>query len=80
MSARDTSYEMVCATARRAPKREYFELEDQPEAIKAYTPILTQQRKNRMLRLKVVILKMGREDQTASARNILMMGETTNGT
>lgn len=26
-----TSYEMVCATARKAPIREYFEFEDQPD-------------------------------------------------
>lgn len=31
MMASVTSYEMVCATARRAPIRAYFEFEAQPD-------------------------------------------------
>lgn len=31
MMARDTSYEMVWATARRVPRREYFEFDAHPD-------------------------------------------------
>lgn len=31
ISPRVTSYEMICATARIAPIKGYFELEDQPD-------------------------------------------------
>ena len=41
----DTSYEMVCATARRAPKREYFEFEHQPDIKTTYTFILDTHKK-----------------------------------
>lgn len=32
-----TSYEIVCATLRKAPSRAYFELEDQPLIMVVYT-------------------------------------------
>lgn len=40
-----TSYEIVCATARRAPKRLYLELEDHPAPKMVYTVKLDRQRK-----------------------------------
>jgi hypothetical protein len=43
-----TSYEMVWATPRRAPKRAYFEFDDHPAAKMAYTFILEIQRKNKI--------------------------------
>lgn len=42
-----TSYEIVCATPRRAPKRAYLELENHPAAKVEYTFILERHRKNR---------------------------------
>jgi len=41
----DTSYEIVCATPRRAPKRAYFEFAHQPEIKMTYTFSLDTQRK-----------------------------------
>lgn len=41
-----TSYEIVCATARRLPNSEYLELNDHPAPIVVYTPRLVQHRKN----------------------------------
>jgi len=32
------SYEIICAEDRKAPKKEYFVLEDHPEQITPYTP------------------------------------------
>lgn len=45
--ARVTSYEIVCATARRAPIRAYFELEAQPDHRIEYTARLEVARTNR---------------------------------
>jgi hypothetical protein len=43
-----TSYEIVCATPRRAPRSAYFEFEHQPARKVVYTFILDTQRKYRM--------------------------------
>jgi hypothetical protein len=43
----DTSYEMVCATPRRAPNNAYLELEHHPERKVAYTFILDTHKKYR---------------------------------
>lgn len=43
-----TSYEIVCATPRKAPSNAYFELEHQPATNVAYTFILDTHRKNRI--------------------------------
>lgn len=45
ISAIDTSYEMVCATPRKAPSKAYFELEHQPDINVAYTFILDTHKK-----------------------------------
>ena len=45
--ARVTSYEMVCATARRAPIKAYLELEAHPDHRIAYTAKLEVARMNR---------------------------------
>lgn len=55
MRPRLTSYEMVWATARRAPMRAYFELEAHPEPKIEYTARLDRARINRILRLRSVI-------------------------
>lgn len=47
-----TSYEMVWATARRAPMRAYFEFEAQPAPKIVYTARLDKARMNKMLRLR----------------------------
>ena len=46
INANLTSYEMVWATARSLPSREYLELEAQPAPIVVYTPRLVQHKKN----------------------------------
>jgi len=48
----DTSYEIVCATPRRAPKRAYLEFEHQPAIKVVYTFILETHRKNRIPYIK----------------------------
>lgn len=48
--ARVTSYEIVCATARRAPIRAYFEFEAHPDHMIVYTARLDRARINSMLR------------------------------
>lgn len=45
-----TSYEIVCATARRAPISAYFEFEAQPDHIMVYTARLDRARINNRLR------------------------------
>lgn len=45
---------MVCATARRAPIRAYFELDAQPEPRIEYTARLERAKMKRMLRFKSV--------------------------
>lgn len=49
-----TSYEIVWATARRLPKREYLQFEDHPAIIVEYTPILKQHKKNKILKLNLI--------------------------
>lgn len=48
INAMDTSYEMVCATPRRAPSRAYLELEHQPAINVVYTFILDTHKKYRI--------------------------------
>lgn len=67
MSPRLTSYEMVCATARRAPIRAYFELEAHPEPKVEYTARLERAKIKRMPRFKSAIGK-GRGIGTHSVR------------
>jgi len=50
-----TSYEIVWATARRAPMSAYFEFEAQPEPRIEYTARLDRARTNRMPRLMSVM-------------------------
>ena len=45
ISAIETSYEIVCATPRNAPSREYFEFEHHPEINTTYTFILDTHKK-----------------------------------
>ena len=47
-----TSYEMVWATARRAPTRAYFEFDAQPEPKIEYTARLERARINKIPRLR----------------------------
>jgi len=54
ISPRLTSYEMVCATARRAPIRAYFEFDAQPEPRIEYTARLERARIKRMPRFRSV--------------------------
>ena len=54
MIARVTSYEIVCATARNAPIRAYFELDAQPDHRMEYTAKLDTARINRMPRLRLM--------------------------
>lgn len=51
ISPRLTSYEIVCATARRAPIRAYFEFEAHPEPKIEYTARLDRARINKIPRL-----------------------------
>lgn len=48
ISAIDTSYEIVCATPRSAPRRAYLELEHHPDINVAYTFILDTHKKYRI--------------------------------
>jgi hypothetical protein len=48
MSDMDTSYEMVCAIPRRAPRSAYLELEHHPDRKVVYTFILDTHRKYRI--------------------------------
>lgn len=57
ISAIETSYEIVWAIARNAPKREYFELESHPAPKVGYTDILEIARKARVLKVNVVTEK-----------------------
>lgn len=50
-----TSYEIVWATARRAPMRAYFEFDAQPEPRIEYTARLDRARRNKMPRLRSMI-------------------------
>lgn len=52
MIARVTSYEIVCATARNAPIKAYFELEAQPDHRMEYTARLDRVRINNSPRLR----------------------------
>lgn len=73
--ARVTSYEMVCATARRAPMRAYFEFEAQPDHRIEYTARLDMARRNRSPRFKSVREKgSGSGIQIERARRRASMG------
>lgn len=54
ISPRLTSYEMVWATARKAPMRAYFEFEAHPEPRIEYTAKLERAKMNKMPRLRSV--------------------------
>lgn len=70
-----TSYEMVCATARRAPMRAYFEFEAQPDHRMEYTARLDMARRNSKPRFKSVREKgSGRGIQIVIARRRARMG------
>jgi hypothetical protein len=43
-----TSYEIVCATPRNAPRRAYLEFEHQPAINVAYTLVLDTHKKNKI--------------------------------
>lgn len=49
-----TSYEIVCATARRAPNIEYLEFDAQPDHRMEYTERLEVARINRMPRFRLI--------------------------
>lgn len=49
-----TSYEIVCATARKAPNREYFELDAHPDHKMEYTERLEVARINKIPRFKLI--------------------------
>lgn len=71
ISPKLTSYEMVWATARRAPTRAYLEFEAQPEPRIEYTAKLERARINRMPRFKLVIgcgMGMGAHKVRANVR------------
>lgn len=82
-----TSYEIVWATARRAPMRAYFELEAQPEPKIEYTARLDTARIKRTPRFRSVIGKgigMGAQSVRAKVRAIIganrkRMGEDVEG-
>lgn len=66
---------MVCATARRAPIRAYFEFEAQPDHRIEYTARLDMASKNKRPRFKSVREKgSGRGIQMVSARRRASMG------
>jgi hypothetical protein len=75
-----TSYEIVCATPRRAPRSAYLEFEHQPPMKMAYTLVLEIHRKNR---IPDVIKKdweaWGNKIQSIKARDNLKLGATING-
>lgn len=50
----ETSYEIVCATPRKAPSSAYFELEDQPARKVQYTFILDTHKKYRIPNVKKI--------------------------
>lgn len=52
ISPRLTSYEIVCATARRAPMSAYLELEAQPDPRIEYTARLDRARINKIPRFR----------------------------
>lgn len=70
-----TSYEMVCATARSAPTKAYFEFDDQPEPRIEYTAKLDMDRRKRMPRFRFDSVKgIGRGIQIISARVSAIIG------
>lgn len=75
-----TSYEMVCATLRTAPKRAYFEFEDHPAPRVVYTLMEEIQRNRRTPRgRKQVGQGEGNRDQRASASIRLKAGAAKKG-
>jgi len=81
ISPRLTSYEMVCATARRAPMRAYFELEAQPDPRIEYTARLERARMKRTPRLRSITgYGRGIGAQRVRARVRASMGAKRNST
>lgn len=79
ISPRVTSYEMICATARMAPIRGYFELEDQPDQRMAYVniPDMAMMKSNpRFMLVRGVGIGIGAQD--VSARVSAIMGDSVN--
>lgn len=75
MIASVTSYEMVCATARRAPIRAYFEFEAQPDHKIEYTAKLDMAKRNSRPRFKSAREKgRGRGVQIEIARRRASIG------
>lgn len=70
-----TSYEMVCATARSAPIRAYFEFDDQPDPRIEYTAKLDSDSRKRTPRFRFDSENgIGRGVQIISARVSAIMG------
>lgn len=79
MIPRVTSYEMVCATARRAPIRGYFEFEAHPDQRIEYTAMLDRASINNNPRLRSVMeIGIGRGAQIIRARNRARVGVIIN--
>src|SRR6266498_5878472 len=63
----ETSYETICALERSAPRRAYFEFDDQPARIKASTPTLdTASTNNTPMFTSVITAQSGPNGTTAS--------------
>ena len=74
-----TSYDTVCATARSAPIRAYFEFEAHPEPKIEYTARLEIAKIRRMLRLmSVIAVGMGISAQSVNARVKASVGARAN--
>lgn len=77
--ARVTSYEIVCATARKAPIRAYFEFEAHPDHRMEYTDSPERARMNRRPRLRSIrVWGIGRGVQIVRARVRARMGAMIN--
>lgn len=73
------SYEMVCATARRAPIREYFEFEDHPDHRTVYTVALDTAIRNKSPKFMLISGSgIGRGVQINSARVKASVGAAIN--
>ena len=82
ISPRLTSYEIVWATARRAPMRAYFEFEAQPDPRMEYTARLDSARINRTPKLRSITgcgIGMGAHRVRASVRAIIGVSKKRNG-
>lgn len=79
MSPSVTSYEMVCATARRAPISAYFEFEAQPDPKIEYTAKLDRANKKRTPRFRFDNINgIGRGVQIIRARASAIVGMAIN--